>query len=118
MTVEFFVPFPGSALSPNARGHWSKKAKAAKAYRNECGWTAKCAGIGKIDAQTLDVSMTFFPPSKRRYDLDNLIARMKPGLDGIADVVGIDDSRWTLSASKASPVLKQGMVKIELSWSA
>jgi crossover junction endodeoxyribonuclease RusA len=36
--------------------------------------------------------MRFCPPDKRKRDLDNLLARMKAGLDGLADALGVDDT--------------------------
>lgn len=112
-----YLDWPSNSLSPNARLHWSTKAKAVKAYRNACGWKVRAGGIGKIDAETVHVKMTFYPPTNAHYDLDGLISRMKSGLDGIADVIGVDDSKWELSASKATPIGKEGMVKVELEWS-
>lgn len=111
-----FLPFPSKNLSPNSRNHWAKSAMAKKAYRQVCGWQAKADGVGLIDADGLDVKVTFFPPDKRRRDLDNMLASLKSGLDGVSDVCGIDDSKWTLSVSKASTIAKNGMVKIEIEW--
>ena len=31
--------------------------------------------------------------------MDNLIAAMKSGLDGLADALGVDDSRWALTCA-------------------
>lgn len=58
------------------------------------------------------LNLTFTPPTRRRFDLDNLLARMKAGLDGLADVLGVDDSRWTLEISKADQV--GGYVQVEI----
>ena len=69
-----------------------------------------------IDADALHVNITFFPPSRRRFDLDGLLSRMKAGLDGVSDVCGIDDSKWTITLCKAASVAPDGMVKIELEW--
>ena len=33
----FTLPWPPADLSPNSRGHWSKLARAKKAYRAACG---------------------------------------------------------------------------------
>lgn len=52
------------------------------------------------------------PPNRRAHDLDNCLARMKSGLDGLADVLGVDDKHWTLTISKADTV--GGMVKVEV----
>ena len=116
MNAEIFLPWPSKALSPNSSGHWSKQSKAKKAYRTYAGWCVREQHIGKINADALHVKLTFFPPDNRARDLDNMIASLKSGLDGISDVIGVDDSRWTLSASKAAPIAKEGMVKIELEW--
>ena len=106
------MPWPSTDLSPNARVHWAVLARAKKRYREECGWQAKSQGARKIDAARLDVTFTFFPPSRRRIDLDNCIARMKAGIDGIADVIGVDDSRWRMSFELSDQV--GGMVKVTI----
>lgn len=65
-------------------------------------------------AKRLHLSLTFYPPTRRSYDLDNLLARCKAGLDGLADVVGVDDSRWTLEISKNSEPTKDGLVHVTI----
>jgi crossover junction endodeoxyribonuclease RusA len=87
-----------------------------KSCRRDCGLIAKLSGLGKINANALNVTITFFPPDKRRRDLDNMLASLKSGLDGVSDVVGIDDSKWTITLSKAATVAPDGMVKLELNW--
>ena len=37
------------------------------------------------------VHVAFFPPRKGRRDLDNCLASIKSGLDGVADVLCVDD---------------------------
>jgi crossover junction endodeoxyribonuclease RusA len=107
------LPWPSPDLSPNARGHWTQLAKAKSAYRQTCAWQAKAAGLGKMKAAELHLCITFCPPDKRRRDLDNLLASLKSGLDGLCDVVGIDDSQWTLTLERGSPT-KGGKVVVEL----
>lgn len=106
------LPWPPTALSPNARQHWSQLAKAKKKYRADCAWQAKSQGAKPMDADRLHLTLTFLPPTRRAYDLDNLLARMKSGLDGLADVLGVDDSRWSLTIQKGDAVA--GMVKVEV----
>jgi len=108
----FTLPWPPADLSPNARGHWSKLARAKKAYREACAWTAKQQGAQKLTADALHLTLTFHAPTKRAYDLDNALARMKSGLDGLADVLGVDDSRWSLTIRKADTV--GGFVRVEV----
>ena len=94
---ELVLPWPPRALSPNARTHWAVLAKTKKSYRASCAYTAKQQGATRIDAERLKVHVIFVPPSNRRRDWDNMIASMKSGFDGLADVLGVDDSRWVVS---------------------
>lgn len=93
------LPWPPSALSPNTRhAHWSQLARAKARYREDCHLEALACGARKMASDARPhLHLTFVPPDKRRRDLDNLIASMKSGLDGIADALGVDDSRWRLS---------------------
>lgn len=90
--------------------HWSKLAKAKKAYRWVCALQAREQGAKAIQAQKLHLSLTFYPPTRRAFDLDNSLARMKSGLDGLADVLGVDDKHWSLSIARAEEI--GGMVKV------
>lgn len=112
--LTIILPWPPTALSPNARGHWSKLAKAKKAYREACAWTAKLHGASPIKADKLHLTLEFVPPSRRIYDLDGLLSRMKAGLDGLADVLGVDDSRWALTIRKAPEGEIGGMVRVTI----
>jgi crossover junction endodeoxyribonuclease RusA len=58
------------------------------------------------------VSLTFYPPSKRAIDLDNCLARFKAGIDGLVDVLQVDDSRWKLTIEKADQV--GGYVEVKI----
>lgn len=94
--LSLVLPWPPSALSANARhGHWGARARAARAYREACGWQAIAQGARRMAADArLHVHLRFVPPDRRRRDDQNLIAAMKSGLDGLADVLEVDDSRW------------------------
>ena len=96
-------PWPPSALSPNTRQHWTTLAKAKKSYRADCYLTAIVQGAERVGETSLHVSLKFIPPTRRKYDLDNLLARMKAGLDGLSDAIGVDDSRWQISMSRSDP---------------
>ena len=111
--ITLTLPWPPKELSPNARLHWRVVAKAKKAYRAACGWTAKEQGARRIEVAALNVKATFFPPDRRAYDQDNLIARMKAGFDGVADVLGVDDKHWSLSIARAGEI--GGFVRVEVS---
>lgn len=114
MTMTFSLPWPPTALSPNARTHWAKLAKAKKAYRQTCAWQAKAQGAKQLQADALHLTLTFIPPTRRAFDLDNALARMKAGLDGLADVLGVDDSRWSLTIRKAPAGTVGGVVRVDV----
>jgi len=111
-SVSVVLPWPPTALSPNTRSHWSALARAKKAYRAACSAQALAQGVRRIKADRLHLSLTFYPPTRRAYDLDNALASVKAGLDGLADVLGVDDSRWSLSIAKAETI--GGYVRVEV----
>lgn len=95
MKIEVTLPWMPKDLSPNARVHWSKKSKAAKAYRAACSALCKEAKlIAPATEGRLHLWLDFYPPDHRSRDDDNLIASFKSGRDGIADALGIDDKRF------------------------
>lgn len=110
MTMTIVLPWPTKELSANSRVHWGTLAKAKKAYRDACAWQAKAQGAHAMKAERLKIEVTFFPPNRNRRDLDNCIASMKAGFDGLADVLGVDDSKWVMSFQMAEQV--GGMVKV------
>jgi crossover junction endodeoxyribonuclease RusA len=112
------LPWPAKELSPNARGHWAKMARFKKGARELAQWTTYEAGL--VDTSLmhllpspLQITITFCPPDKRRRDLDNAIASFKSAQDGIADALGIDDSKWAVSY-RFGEVVKGGRVVVEL----
>lgn len=107
------LPWPPAKLSPNARLSPFEKARAVKAYRTGCAWEATAAGLRKIEPGPLHLTISFAPPDARRRDLDNMLAALKPGLDGLSDVLGVDDHLWTLTITRAAPV-RLGAVSITI----
>jgi crossover junction endodeoxyribonuclease RusA len=106
------LPWPTGPLWPNRRPHWSVRAKhVAKARRDA--W-ALCleAGAPKGEAE---LRVAFHPPDRGRRDVQNAVAAMKAQIDGIADALGVDDSRlrieWPIAF--AEPV-KGGAVVVEI----
>lgn len=111
--LQINLPWPPKALSPNSRGHWSKKARAAEVYRYTCKIEARNAiNQGKWDLQPLrdlvaaggeiHVFLDFCPPNRRQRDDDNVVAAFKSGRDGLADALGIDDCHF-----RTHPFLKR-----------
>lgn len=104
------LPWPPSALSPNTRQHYMALARAKKIYRTDCWYKAHAQGLRKIDATKLHLRIEFVPPSRRAFDLDNCLARLKSGLDAIADITGVDDRHWSLDIRRTEET--GGMVRI------
>lgn len=112
----FELPWPSPKLSPNAREHWSVTSKAKKLYRARCRAIGESVGVGVLagSENAVAVHLTFFPPDARRRDMDNMLAAMKAGLDGLADAMGVDDSKWKLGIEVSDPV-KGGAVMVQVS---
>jgi len=98
------LPWPPSVLSPNARAHWSKKSRAAKSYRRDCYLLTRAAGVVAPDSARISLIIEFCPPDRRHRDDDNMNAAFKSGRDGIADALGINDSRFVTTVSVGEPV--------------
>lgn len=112
MVQTITLPWPPKELSPNARVHRVKLSRTKKAYRVACAWHAKAQGARKVQADALHLTLTFHAPTRRAFDLDNALARMKSGLDGLCDVLGVDDSKWSLTIRKADTI--GGFVRVEV----
>lgn len=112
LPVTIKLPWPSTKLSPNVRVHWAVLAKAKKAYKEECIYTAKAQGLRRINETSLHAHLVFYPPTKRAYDIDNAISRCKSLIDAIRDVVAVDDSLWSMSFAKGGT---GGYVEVTLS---
>lgn len=93
--IEVTLPWPPKELSPNSRVHPQIKAKAAKMYRQACWALAKEAKLPRQGVDSVSLEITFHWPDRRKRDLDNCLASIKSGLDGVADAMGINDAQWT-----------------------
>lgn len=116
LVIAIDLPWPNKGLSPNARIHWRRKARISKDAKADAIWFSKEAGIRAGDPdipQSLRVTVIFHPPDSRRRDLDNMLASLKPALDGVAFATGVDDSKWQIALRKEAP-RKGGSVRIEL----
>lgn len=107
------LPWPTGPLWPNSRPHWSVRAKHVRRAR-EAAW-ALCleAGAPKGEAE---LRVSFHPPRKPGLaNIDNAIAACKGLVDGIADALGVDDSRlrivWPVAFSEP---IKGGAVVVEI----
>lgn len=102
MTHKILLPWPPKELSPNKRLHWRDVHKAKALYRMVAFAMTQKVTKGHIKATKLELELTFHEPTKRKRDMDNMLAQMKAGIDGIADAIGVDDSKFSYQ-------LKRGM---------
>jgi crossover junction endodeoxyribonuclease RusA len=106
MTIQTVtLPWPQKELNPNARVHRMVLAKEKRAYKAACILMARKDGVKAMpNARALHLTIVFVPPDKRRRDLDNMLASIKSGLDGLSHVLGVDDDCWSLTISKTKTV--------------
>ncbi|MBX9754799.1 MAG: endodeoxyribonuclease RusA [Pseudomonadaceae bacterium] len=107
------LPWPPKELSPNARCHWRKSAPIRAKYRADCYLLCKASGIKAPEGKILWV-VEFFPPDRRAYDDDNLLARTKALRDGVAEALGVDDRRFVTQFSVSDQVVKGGAVHVHI----
>ncbi len=93
------LPWPPSCLSPNSRTDRRKSAAPRAKYRDDAMLVSRSH---RADYHP-NLIITFHAPDKRRRDLDNMLASIKSGLDGVAKGIGVDDADWSLTIRKGSP---------------
>jgi len=95
MSVTVELPWPDKRLSQNARVHWRARGAATKTARERAAHECLFAGGRFMAIETQPrLSWTFHPPNNRRRDIQNVIGSLKAAADGIADALGIDDSKF------------------------
>lgn len=109
------LPWPNGTLHPNARAHRMVKARHTRQARHTARILCFEAGLRKLDVPGVTVALTLHPPDRRRRDLPDAISALKASIDGIADAIGIDDSRfrWRMPEAFADPI-KGGAVVVEV----
>lgn len=114
MTIVIDLPWPHKDLSPNGRKDRREVAGLRREQRVDAYIITKAAtGRSWVPPVEPELTLKFFPPDYRKRDIDNMLASMKSALDGIADAIGIDDSKWALTLRRGEPV-KGGRVLIHI----
>jgi len=106
------LDWPPKELSPN-NPSWRSKISPKKKYRANCHNLARSQGLGKINADKVQVNIIFTPPDNRKRDDDNMIGSFKAGRDAIADLIGIDDANWQTSYAFL-PSQKPGKIELTI----
>ena len=114
--IDLVLGWPPSELSPNKRLHWSKVANVKAMYRQAC-WAMVLEQAGAVRPDingNLHLTLEFVPPDRRSYDRDNLVARMKSGIDGIADALKINDKQFTTLTARVDAGRIGGFVRVRI----
>ena len=113
--VSLDLPWPPAELNPNrARGlHWGARREASALYRRDCFLITRDmmnralrikAPVPSPLPTPVSATVTFWMPDRRRRDLDNLLAAMKPAWDGLVDAgLLADDNADQLSITLKPP---------------
>jgi crossover junction endodeoxyribonuclease RusA len=90
-------------------------ATAARKYRGDCLSLLRSQNIPRLNGvrRSINVELTFCPPTKRLADLDNLLSRTKQGIDALAEIIGIDDRLFEYTLRRGDPV-KHGKVVVSI----
>lgn len=75
------IPWPPAALSPNSRPHYMLKHRETKRYRELAAYRAN----GKKRLRNPVIAVLPLVATRRRRDLDNVLASLKSALDGLTD---------------------------------
>ena len=117
-TITVTLPWPPAECSPNWRGHWAKRNQKVQEYKQWAYWyTQETLGENipiLIFNDSLYIRYVLHPPDKRRRDLDNFVARCKPGIDGLFELFATDDSDIKRTTAEWGEVVKGGEVKITI----
>lgn len=102
------LPWPPTECRPNfiRSNHWSKWRPKGTKYRETCWKLAleQGAHLIKWPGGPINLTYTFHPPPKCRWDDDAKESAFKTGQDGIAQAMGIDDKRFRVSKEHGDTV--------------
>ena len=112
--IELDLPWPPPGLSPNARLHYRRVSLLKRDFRRTCWITTLAAKPGPLPDGDLALVLIFSPPDRRTYDRDNLVARMKAGIDGLCDGLKIDDARFKSITCRVMETTKGGRVTVRI----
>ena len=117
MRVE--LPWPDAKLNPNrSKGaNWASTSALRKKARSDAfKLTLFYCGTGTLlpAGAVVPLTITFDQPDKRARDRDNLLAALKPSLDGIADALGVNDSQFDPITIRREYGAKPGRVIVEV----
>lgn len=120
--MKIVLPWPDAKLNPNrSKGmHWAATSKLRSQAKTDAfhltlqAASANFCKVLHIRDNGCALSITFVQPDKRARDRDNLLAALKPSLDGMASALGIDDSLFDPITIRRQYGAKPGSVVVEV----
>lgn len=106
-------PFPDSRLSPNKRFDRRALFHVKQEAKTTAYMITRQSDIVVIDTD-LQLTLTFYPPDRRKRDLDNLYATFKAYQDGIFEALGVDDSKIERVILERGNPLPDGQVIVDI----
>jgi crossover junction endodeoxyribonuclease RusA len=93
------LPWPDMKLMPNkSKGRAWQSASKIRAEQRAAAVLCTQAALQTTGEKSyignIPLSLLYLSPDKRHRDLDNLLAASKPIIDGLAQALGVDDSRF------------------------
>jgi crossover junction endodeoxyribonuclease RusA len=116
--MKIILPWPDSALLPNRRnGRGWQVTQAAKVVAKFDAAHATRLALNfspeRIEpTMPAEVTIFFYPPDKRARDIDGMLSSLKPSLDAIAEVLGINDKMFAPFHLYPCEAIKGGQVTI------
>lgn len=89
------IPAPTAWISLNHRMHWAAKAKLTKSWRLATSLAARNADLPKGLAH-VHITATVTKPTRRAFDVHNLLGTFKAQIDGLVDhgLVADDSTKY------------------------
>jgi Holliday junction resolvase RusA-like endonuclease len=119
--VKITLPWPSAKLNPNqSKGrHWGATTALRKGARSDAfALTYQAMSVRQFlcpgPVGTVPLTITFVQPDKRARDRDNLLAALKPSLDGMADALGVNDSQFEPITIRREYGARPGCVVVEV----
>lgn len=114
------LPWPSAKLNPNrSKGvHWAATSGLRKKARADAHLlTLGAMNAGRVPRGAVGLialTITFVQPDRRARDRDNLLAALKPSLDGLADALGVNDAQFDPVVLRREFGGKPGAVRIQI----
>ena len=80
------LPYIAPPLTLNQRLHWAARSRLTRGLRESTAWLANLPALPSVH-----VVLHYRPADNRRRDPDNIVATLKPCLDGLVDAGIVPD---------------------------